>query len=864
MGRQEEQVGPPLADASGPQKNSLGDVTKLAEKLLEIGDPSAEELCIFLYRLKPDDPSGFRLLLQLHRSAKSWDQLLVSSWLAEAAFPEQRWWRWPRVNAMHNLELFSTIEACNRECQGDGADVVPLMARGRLEADLGQFLTAIQTFDEIVSRSPSHAAANRERLRLLVNHGSDAQTIAGALETAVDQFPKQKWWHQSYWAHLQKSHGKWDALSVLQDSALHHKRLGELELLLSICVDYQEWNIAERAIAILRRQGDLSDAAARLEPFAVQATRGISAAIELATDDNILLADLATERGDFNAAADHILDALRSPGRLVTRSALIRAPSMLATCGRFTDAESILDESSDLTDKEKSAAMASVAARRLHIRKAREIVWENSDPSSDADLMRRAWSALADTDFEVADLLISHFEEHYSEDSIVGRQARSLRTRWLSERYEHEQAALRTIKLLESGERGSQMDTALHGLRSDLARLHSRADLRHRTLAALERHSQVSLESAITIAHLQITNNEHSAAKATIKDIPDCFANHQEVLTLRAWLETSSNNHSAAKELGTAWCKIRFRPPLHQPVDHFYHRDGKRDFDPSDIVAVTPIRNELHRLPDFLRHHRTLGIDHFIFLDNMSTDDSENYLREHDDVTIFRCEDDFVAAASATRWINLVLDRFLPHNWALFLDADEHFVFPDMEKRSIHDLTDFLATEGSDAVGGFMLDMHPAAPVRDLAEDSNKSYLERCPMFTNTYSFLPNARSPYFEVGGGFRDSVLGQIRALTKVPLVNSSSGVRYHWPHSTTPAAVSTTSSVLLHFKELPSQANRSHEEASWGPSAHFQNGLRENLRERPQSFSTQHAVTYENSAQLIDLQLLNGGEFLNTNGV
>ena len=40
----------------------------------------------------------------------------------------------------------------------------------------------------------------------------------------------------------------------------------------------------------------------------------------------------------------------------------------------------------------------------------------------------------------------------------------------------------------------------------------------------------------------------------------------------------------------------------------------------SDIILVSTVRNEAIRMPYFLRYYRELGVNHFLFVDNDSSD----------------------------------------------------------------------------------------------------------------------------------------------------------------------------------------------------------------------------------------------------
>ena len=56
---------------------------------------------------------------------------------------------------------------------------------------------------------------------------------------------------------------------------------------------------------------------------------------------------------------------------------------------------------------------------------------------------------------------------------------------------------------------------------------------------------------------------------------------------------------------------------------------------PGDILAFVTVRNEAQRLPYFLEHHRRLGVDHFLIVDNDSDDGSRDWLAGQPDVSLW-------------------------------------------------------------------------------------------------------------------------------------------------------------------------------------------------------------------------------------
>lgn len=55
------------------------------------------------------------------------------------------------------------------------------------------------------------------------------------------------------------------------------------------------------------------------------------------------------------------------------------------------------------------------------------------------------------------------------------------------------------------------------------------------------------------------------------------------------------------------------------------------DIRPSDLLVFSTQRNEGVRLPWFLRYYREMGVNHFLFVDNDSTDGSLDYLASQPD-----------------------------------------------------------------------------------------------------------------------------------------------------------------------------------------------------------------------------------------
>lgn len=138
------------------------------------------------------------------------------------------------------------------------------------------------------------------------------------------------------------------------------------------------------------------------------------------------------------------------------------------------------------------------------------------------------------------------------------------------------------------------------------------------------------------------------------------------------------------------------------------------------------VHNEMHFLPAFLTHYRTLGVQRFILIDDRSTDGTAAYLNEQPDVMVLKSRrkyGDKIEAEDAQAlglphrrlellWRMLLVEKFALNQWSLHLDADEFLDLP--EGLSIRDFTAKMDRTDGEFVWGVMIDMYPAT-VSDLA-----------------------------------------------------------------------------------------------------------------------------------------------------
>ena len=129
-------------------------------------------------------------------------------------------------------------------------------------------------------------------------------------------------------------------------------------------------------------------------------------------------------------------------------------------------------------------------------------------------------------------------------------------------------------------------------------------------------------------------------------------------------------------------------------------------------IVVAVARNEMLRLPDYLRHHRGIGVRHFLIVDNDSTDDSAEYLDAQPDVTRFFSARPFLPFKPIFRpWL---ADNYGHGRWVLAPDLDEHFVYPGWPHLTLEPLLRHWERQGHEAVFAPMVDMYADRPLAEI------------------------------------------------------------------------------------------------------------------------------------------------------
>ena len=289
------------------------------------------------------------------------------------------------------------------------------------------------------------------------------------------------------------------------------------------------------------------------------------------------------------------------------------------------------------------------------------------------------------------------------------------------------------------------------------------------------------------------------------------------------------------------------------------------------VLGFLTVRNEALRLPAVIDHHRRLGIDQFVIVDNDSNDGTRDLLAAMPDVRLYSASGSYAASKLGFEWLHPLLDELADNHWVLIIDADELFVFPCCERLMLSQLCRFLDREGSDSIFAIVLDMYSQSSIAATAYRQGDPLLDVSPFFDpGPYVMERGSDFPTFDLRGGPRARAFWSPTtpflppAMGTVPLVKWQRGYRYvigrHHMHPA-PARLSGLTGALLHFKFLNDFHQRAESEAARGE--HFA-GAREYkiyleaLQRRPDfSFYFAGSVRYEECNQLVSLKLCRAPE-------
>lgn len=246
---------------------------------------------------------------------------------------------------------------------------------------------------------------------------------------------------------------------------------------------------------------------------------------------------------------------------------------------------------------------------------------------------------------------------------------------------------------------------------------------------------------------------------------------------------------------------------------------------PGDILLFSTLRNERVRLPYFLRYYRDLGVDHFLFVDNDSTDGTREYLSRQPDVSVWGSGHSYKRSRFGMDWLTWLQTKYGHGHWAVTVDADEFFVYPFCDTRPLRALTDWLDASSIKAFSAMLLDMYPKGPIDAQPYREGQDPFEIASWFdSGNYLISRNKLYGNLWIQGGPRARMFftdkpERAPALNKVPLVKWDRDYAYvSSTHMLLPRGLNQVydewggekaSGCLLHAKFLDTFTSKAEEE-------------------------------------------------------
>ena len=228
-------------------------------------------------------------------------------------------------------------------------------------------------------------------------------------------------------------------------------------------------------------------------------------------------------------------------------------------------------------------------------------------------------------------------------------------------------------------------------------------------------------------------------------------------------------------------------------------------------LAIIVGKNEQIFLPPLLKHHRQIGVDHFLFVDNGSSDSSIEYMQKQDDVSIFIASQDYKFSRFGVNWQETLLSHYCLGKWTLIIDSDELFVYDDFENRSIQDLQMILDSNGENAVLSPMVDFYPEGELSSADISSGESLYKICNHFDSVASMnvLDDTRYGPFSnskvYSAGLRERIFGRYNPYPEPNYLNQKYNMVKYNPgmklieglHFMAGHKLSTKQCGIMHFK-------------------------------------------------------------------
>lgn len=234
----------------------------------------------------------------------------------------------------------------------------------------------------------------------------------------------------------------------------------------------------------------------------------------------------------------------------------------------------------------------------------------------------------------------------------------------------------------------------------------------------------------------------------------------------------------------------------------------------AEVVLVCLLKNGAYYLEHLLDHHRAIGVEHFLLIDNGSTDATLDIAAKAPDVTVYSNTlpaKDYECLLRAQ-----IARRVVDGGWFLFVDSDELVAFARGDGRKISEFTAYCNTHGYDAVIGQVLDLFPAISLKEAPNLTYKDSVEAFNLYSinniSSYDYkdtenigfhweMRNNTTSNDDIKfmfGGIRNEVFSENCCLTTHRLIRNAPHIElYSHPHCSGNIHVADFPFLIKHYK-------------------------------------------------------------------
>lgn len=260
---------------------------------------------------------------------------------------------------------------------------------------------------------------------------------------------------------------------------------------------------------------------------------------------------------------------------------------------------------------------------------------------------------------------------------------------------------------------------------------------------------------------------------------------------------------------------------------------------PDAVACICLTRNAAYYLDVLLAHHRKLGVEHFLFIDNGSQDATLERLAREPDVTVVA--NPLPVARYECQLRAQIARRYVRGGWFLFVDSDELIDIPLAGAATLGDVAAYCNRQSYDAVVSQSLDLFSTAP---LSESGSWSYAQSVARFdryslgdVTDYDYhdpdiefawhLRSNRLSNPEIRfkfGGMRHEIFGEDCALTKHSMVRNADHIDlYCHPHCSDGVHCADFTLLLRHYKFAGPYLDRERRQVASGTWHHGEDHAR-----------------------------------------